>query len=390
MRKLSFALLLVALGLATGCASGRAAGAADVVRDPLADELARFNDEELFACGTAAWQAQDYVRSAACFASLADRFPQSRHWHDAMFNAGASYEAQEQWQRALDRYRAVIDAELSPKSDLEPVWRAATALYQLDRYDEAIAMLAPLTAEPFGAEDRIRALTHSGICKVEAGRLGPAELDLRKALDLYRAEDAKADERLADYWPAQAQFFIGEIYRLHFEAVALRAVDDASKLGEELEYKAQLLLSAQGHYLRAIRMGNAHWGTAAGQRVGGLYETLYEQMMNAPVPDGMDDHQAQLYRGLLRRKVRVLVQKAINVYERTLSTAERIGVRSGFIEETQASLDRMKQVLLADAARDEAEGITEEDLAKPAEAQKPSEPATQPAANERAQAPGGA
>ena len=378
MRTLGFALLLSVLA---GCAGGSAVRADDPLRDPLAEEIAGFNDEELFACGTAAWQAQDYVRAAACFAGLADRFPQSRHWHDAMFDAGAAYEAQEQWQLALDRYRAVIDPQLGPSSDLDPVWRAATALYQLDRYDEAIALIAPLAAEPFGAEVRIRALTHIGVCKVEQGQLGPAEIDLRNALALYRAEDARAEERLSTYWPAQAQFFVGEIYRLHFEAVALRAVDDPAKLGDELEYKAQLLLSAQGHYLRAIRMGNAHWGTAAGQRIGGLYETLYDQMTTAPVPEGMDEGQAQLYRGLLRRKVRVLVQKAIGVYERTLSTAERIGTRSPFIEQTQASLDRMKQVLLADAARDEAEGITEDDLEQP-----PAKP--QPAPEERAQVPG--
>lgn len=379
IRKLAFALLLLSLA---GCAGSRAARVDDdVARDPLAEEIAAFNDEELFACGTAAWQAKDYVRAAACFARLADRFPQSRHWRDAMFNAGAAYEAQDEWQLALDRYRAVIDPQLTPASDLDPVWRAATALYQLDRYDEAIALLAPLTAAPFRPEERMHALTATGVCKVEQGQLGPAEIDLRNAIALYRAEDAKSDERLSDYWPAQAQFFIGEIYRLHFEAVALRAVDDTAKLGEELEYKAQLLLSAQGHYLRAIRMGNAHWGTAAGQRVGGLYETLYDQMMNAPVPDGMDDTQAQLYRGLLRRKVRVLVQKAISVYERTLSTAERIGTRSAFVEQTQASLDRMKQVLLADAARDEAEGIREEDLDVAA-------PAPQPAPEEQAKVPG--
>ena len=375
-----FLFLAVALALFVGGCAGRQVRP-EAEQDPLAAELAAFNDEELFACGTAAWQAKDYQRAAACFSTLADRYPASRHWRDAMFNAGAAWEALERWQEALDRYRAVLPQELVPGADLDPVWRAATVLYNLDRYDEAIALLLPLTEEPFAAETRIRALTHAGICKVEMGRLGPAEIDLRMALELHRKEERRATERINDYWPAQAQFFVGEIYRLHFEAVQLEAVDDIDKLGQELEYKAQLLLSAQGHYLRAIRMGNTHWGTAAGQRVGGLYETLYDQMTNSPVPAGMDEHQASLYRGLLRRKVRVLVQKAISVYERTLSTAERVGVRSGFIEQTQASLDRMKEVLLADAARDEAEGITDDDLQR-------EEPAPQPAPEERAQVPG--
>lgn len=380
MRRVLLPLLLVLLA---ACASTGSVRAPVSPRDALASELAAMNDEELFACGSAAWQARDYERAAACFSTLAERFPTSRHWHHAMFNAGAAFEALERWDLALDRYLPLVQGAPRPDEDLEPRWRAATCLYHLDRYEEAIALLEPITDAAFRPGDRIRATTHQGICRLEMGQLGPAEIELRRALEIWKQEEARADERIPDYWPGQAQFFIGEVYRLHFEAVELQAVDDLDKLAADLEYKAQLLLSAQGHYLRAIRVGNAHWGTAAGQRIGGLYETLYDQMMHAPVPPEMDEHQASLYRGLLRRRVRVLVQKAIAVYERTLSTAERIGVRSGFVEQTQASLDRMKEVLLADAARDEAEGIRDTDL-EPAEEKEgaPSAPA------DRAEAPG--
>src|SRR5262249_21942954 len=162
-----------------------------------------------------------------------------------------------------------------------------------------------------------------------------------------------------DYFPGQAQFFIGEIYRLHFEDVHLAEVDDKDKLAADLEYKAELLLSAQGHYLRAIRIGNPHWGTAAGERIGQLYEELYDQMMNAPVPAHLSEDESHTYRALLRRKVRVLVQKAISIYERTLATAERIGVDSSFVQRTKESLDRMKQTMLADARQDEIDGVTD-------------------------------
>lgn len=353
---------LLLLLLAAGCAGGPALRPDPVVA--IDSEIAHFNDEELFLCGTAAWESKDYVRASRCFSRLADAFPQSRHARDAQFNAGAAYEAQGLWEEALARYRVLVDPDATGEG-LDPLWRTATCLYQLDRYDEAIALLAPLpTRTELAPADRIHAYTYAGVCKVEQGELSKAELDFRKALDLYKTAQAAAEERIDDWFAAQAQFFLGEVYRLHFEAVRLQAVDDVEKLGEELEYKAQLLLSAQGHYLRAIRMGNVHWGTAAGQRVGGLYETLYGEMTNAPVPAGLDGEQAQLYRGLLRRKVRVLVQKAIDTYERTLSTAERVGVEGAFVEQTRQSLDRMKQVMLADAARDEAEGITDEDLKK--------------------------
>lgn len=353
--------LVVLFFLAVGCATtgGRQ-------QAPAAPGIASWNEEELFACGTAAWQAEDFPLAAACFGRIADEFPHSPKWKDAVFNTGASYEAQEAWEKALGYYEKLVDWDEvgGPVPDI--VWRIGTCLYQLDRYEAAVALLAPWTTAPgVPPADRIHAFTHLGVCRVELGELSLAEADFRNALTLFRKAEADAEERIDNYFASQAQFFLGEIYRLHFEVVRLEAVDDPGKLAEELEYKAQLLLSAQGHYLRTIRMGNPHWGTAAGTRVGGLYEKLYHEMTEAPVPDGLDERQTNLYRGILRRRVRVLVQKAISIYERTLSTAERIGVHSGFVEETRRSLERMKRILIADAARDEAEGITDEDLGVP-------------------------
>lgn len=352
--------LFLALLLA-GCVTGRQDRPVSA-----AEGIASYNDEELFACGTAAWQAADYPLAAACFGRLGDEFPQSPRWKDAVYNAGASWEAQEQWENALSWYQRLLDDGPIRGPVPDAVWRAGTCLYELNRYEEAIALLAPWTTAPgVPPGDRIHALAYLGVCRVESGELSLAEADFRNALTLFRKAEAEADERIDNFFAAQAQFFLGEIYRLHFEVVKLEAVDDIEKLAAELEYKAQLLLSAQGHYLRTVRMGNPHWGTAAGSRVGGLYEKLYDEMTLAPVPEGLDAEQANLYRGILRRKVRVLVQKAISIYERTLSTAERIGVRSGFVEQTRQSLERMKRILLSDAARDEADGITDEDLGLP-------------------------
>jgi len=353
-------LLAVCLAFAvvSGCARIDASRRADDPFEGIEAEVASFNAEELFACGSAAFQAEDFHRAAVCFSRLADRFPDSPRAADAGFNAGAAYERLGAYQLALDRFRPLLRTP-PPAHDLEVTWRVATCLYHLGEYDEAIALLEPIAERrDVAAVDRIRARTHAGVCKVEKGEYGAAEADLRKALALYRS--SAAEERIESYFPSQAQFFLGEIYRIHFSEAPLDAVDDTDAMRDQLEHKAQLLLSAQGHYLRTLRLRNPHWSTAAGQRVGGLYEDLYDQMMEAPVPSGLDAEQADLYRAMLRRKVRVLVQKAISIYERTLSAAERTGVSSAFIDQTRDSLERMKQVLLSDAARDEADGVEDD------------------------------
>ena len=65
--------------------------------------------------------------------------------------------------------------------------------------------------------------------------------------------------------------------------------------------------------------------------------------------------EAEVYKQELRKKIRVLLSKAITVYERTLEAAERIGAQSPFVEKTRESLKRMKEQLLTDAKAEEDE-----------------------------------
>ncbi len=112
-----------------------------------------------------------------------------------------------------------------------------------------------------------------------------------------------------------------------------------------------MLLSAQGHYLRAIRLGDDRWAVGAGFRIGELYDELRSQLLDAPLPPGFDAEHAEAYRGELRRRVRVLAAKAITAYEQTLARASRSGVEDvRFLSEAQASLERLKQAL-AEVAR---------------------------------------
>ena len=78
-------------------------------------------------------------------------------------------------------------------------------------------------------------------------------------------------------------------------------------------------------------------------------------MVNGPAPRELNGEEAEIYRSELRKKIRVLLTKAITVYERTLEAAERIGASNPFVEKTRESLRRMKEQLLADAKAEEEE-----------------------------------
>jgi tetratricopeptide (TPR) repeat protein len=343
-------LLPVAAALLAACATSRPPAQAPI-RFPAEEvtvsaedlELASKNDEELLAIGTAASGAGDFARAAAAFGRLADAYPGSPHAATALHGAGIAHEREGEWRLALARFRAL--AARAPE-EAEPWFRVAECHWHLGELDEARAALdAILARDGLGAADRLRALAQKGVVELESGRTDAADRSLREAVALWQTRGE--EERLDPYPAAQAQFHLGELYRASFEALR---PDPAALSGDELsralEEKAELLLSAQGHYLRTIRIGHPEWAVAAGARIGELYDAFHRQLVEAPLPAGLAEADAAAYRAELSRRVRILVTKAIGVYERTLAAAQRTGVEGPFVEETRRSLERMKRTLL--------------------------------------------
>ncbi len=315
-------------------------------------ELEKLNDEELFAGGSSAFAAGDFKQAARYFGRLADFHPQSKHRRAALYNAGLSHEKNKEWEEAYMRFSELADARKGTDDSLDAAFRVAETLYHLERFQDAVALLDVIAErKDLSLNKRLEALVQKGICQLEADQSEIAEATLRRAVTQYQELTDK--EQVDDYFPAQAQFFLGEIYRLHYESVALDPEKGVDQLAKDLEYKAELLLSAQGHYLRSIRIGNGYWATAAGSQIGALYENLYDHMVASPAPKELNPEETDVYRQELRKKIRVLITKAINIYERTLEAAERIGASSPFVEKTKQSLQKMKDLLVADAQREE-------------------------------------
>jgi len=310
-------------------------------------ELEPLNDEELFAGGTSAFAANDFKQAARYFGRLVDFHPKSPHRRAALYNAGLAHQRLEQWEEAWHRFSELADAAKGTGDALDAAFRVAETQYHLGRFADAAVLLGTLAARgdlPVGR--RLEAQVQQGVCELEAGQEEKAEATLRKVVTTY--ESLADKDEVEDYFPAQAHFFIGEIYRLRYDSVKLDPAKGSDALANDLNYKAELLLSAQGHYLRSIRVGNGHWATAAGSQIGALYENLYEHLVNSPAPAELDAEEAQVYREELRKKVRVLLTKSINIYERTLEAAQRIGSQNTFVERTRESLQKMKALLLED------------------------------------------
>ncbi len=344
------ALLLLAAGCATARPKPIVFPPQTIVAHEADRDLWRLNDAELLAKGRAAFARGDFAGAARAFDRGCDAFPESPLRPGLCYDAGLARVQQHEWSAALDRFRPLADPDHGRGDALDAASQEATCLYFLEDYAPAADILGRIAERSdLPEEQRIQARVDRAICLLELSRPSDAEHELRRALVNYRS--ASAEEELPADLAGKAEFFMGEIYRVYFEAVTLHPeTGDEGALGQALEEKAEELLSAQGHYLRAIRLGSPHWATGAGYRIGALYQGMYDTLVHAPLPPGLDAEQAAIYREELRRRIRVLVIKAISIYDETLAAADRIGEENPFVSQTKASLARMKAVLLDEPA----------------------------------------
>lgn len=317
-----------------------------IVGTPEGVALSSMNDAELYATGEAAMGGGDNVKAVMRFERLADFFPDSKYRPDALFKAGTLLERMHDYSGALGRFLEASKAYGEKLEGGEARFKAADQYYFLGDYDAAIALLEPLSYATYMPGVRhAEADTKRAICLFMADHLDEAEKILRTVLQ--QIQDELKDDTRDGYLPSQAQFYLAEIFRKHFLSMKLDPVSRTQpQLMEDLEYKAQMLLSAQGHYLRTIRFGHPEWATASGYRIGELYQDLYEEMSEAKPPPDLNQEEVEVYRGELRDRIRVLVTKAIDAYEQTLATAERVGATNPFVGQTRVQLDKMKTLLL--------------------------------------------
>jgi tetratricopeptide (TPR) repeat protein len=247
--------------------------------------------------------------------------------------------------KEYDRQGKYAEAlSLWEKSDgIEAQFHAAWDEHELHRLDAAVTRLEKLLQRPeIKPVEKGSALLQIGVCRIEGKARAEGEMQIRQALEIFDREPA-VDPSL----PAQAEFWLGEAFRGGFSESALDpAAMSSDALSDALEKKAQYLLSAQGHYLRSIRQGDGEWATAAGFRIGEMYETFYDQLIHAPVPSNLTEAQRNLYEEELHKKVRNLVEKAVRIYEQTLSNAQNTGAQNAYRQKTQDALERLRKLLL--------------------------------------------
>jgi len=268
----------------------------------------------------------------------------------SMFNSGVAYEGLGNRDRALERYREIVETWPRLPAAKSALIRTTRILGYLERWAEleksASVLLERSDALP--VMDRIEALGAKALALVEQERVDEAQRYVTRAMDLIET-NRFGESGAPPVQLAQVAFAQGEIRRINSENIKLVPVPD--NFAVVLEARCQGLLDAQRAYTEAMRSRDAHWSAMSGYRVGQLYQQLHRETVTIPAPaSAATIEQKQLFEGAMRLRYRILLEKGLKMMRGTVMLGERTGENSFWVTRAREAQRQLEQALADEKA----------------------------------------
>ena len=284
------------------------------------------------------------------YLKLLKEFPTSRFVEAARYNLGLLLEDKKLFRRASEEYEEILQGYKGLGSDeLPQIWvdtrlRLGVCYYKLGAFGASATSFSILAEQTWvDLEERVEAYMGLGIALQKTDREEETEAALTRALSLARRlmRRGQRDERR---FGAEAAFRLGLISAKRFRDTSLEF--PMALLRKRLEEKCRFLLEAQSRYLRAVRMGDVQTISAAGLNIGKLYEGLYREIIQLQPPQNLTEFEVEVYNEEVKRKVLVLLRKAIKVYEKAARVSRRLARKNPWLKKLEQSLTTIRKLYL--------------------------------------------
>ena len=347
-----------------GCASTPAAPPSKVaVSTQIVTQDRDTTEPELFRRAEREFHDADWVSAKRDFELLVRAGPSNEILPIALFDLGATYEALNDREPAAGAYHALASKFPSLSSAklalVRCVWLHAFLEQWKPLGETGDALLARADLDPL---DRMAALGARGLSLAELGDTEVALRDIEKGIDIL--EDYKFGET-GKMPPAGAQlkFALAESRRIATERIALVPV--GKDFVEKVSERCAGLLEAQRAYADAMHTTDPHFAMMAGYRLGAMYEKLHAELMAIP-PDGFakNEHQRQIFYGIMHVRYRALLDKALIMLNATLDVADKVGDESAWVDRGRAAKAQMEKDLADEKATIQKLPWTEAEIEK--------------------------
>ena len=317
------------------------------VKGPDGTHLETYDVTELFERAGAELSAKHPAEAARDYDLLFKEFPDTRFTKAALYNGGLAYEGTKDWQTAIARFQRLV-AEHADSSDAKDAQFQIGACYaEMGNWPASATTFAQiLERKDLNADDKIEAMGRRGFAQFQLKDLDTAERTFQSAI--YYFNSIASQERLeTDFYLGLVRYHLGEIPHERFRAVPLRLPE--KQMGIDMEDKARLLLAAQRQYIETIKIGNPQWAAASGYQIGSLYEEFYDSFIHAPIPGELlgeaNQEKREVYYEELRKRIRILLEKALRTHEQNLLMLERLGVQNEWRDKSKLAFAKLQRLL---------------------------------------------
>lgn len=271
---------------------------------------------------------------------------EARKWiPDAQFNAALWYEALGNTDRAVAGFRRYV-ARFTERNDVPWVaLKAASALDKAGRSAEAISAYSDFEAK-YGKDERVDPADRLLAMARQVNLLNAVKKEREAAAvgqQATRVYSQLSDERKKEIPVrrayAQSRFWSMEPSWNRYVAIRLQKV---AKLRADLAAKQKSLQELEKGYLEVLSTGDGEWGIAALTRIGAAYADLSQNILESPVPKGLDADQTELYQNELKQLAMPLEDKAVDALEKGLAKAFELSVYTDWVLQAQELVNRYR------------------------------------------------
>jgi tetratricopeptide (TPR) repeat protein len=306
--------------------------------------------KELFAKGEQAIAQQKWQDAVDAFGALLAAEPNDPHAAEAIYQLAFAHENLGDRDAARAKYRELVTRFPGDRNARQALQREAN----IDAYAEdwkALGEAGSLLLARQDADDidRMTGLGARGLAKVAADDETGGFKDINDGLDLADTLHYGALGRLP-VPVAQLRFGLAEVRRVRSEKIKLMPVTPDFVM--KLELRCAGLLDAQTAYADAIRSVDPHWAAMSGYRVGEMYRTLHHELMAIPPTElAKTESDKQLFYAIMHVRYRALMEKGIEMMNRTLALAEKTQDTSSWVTRAKDAKKEMEVTLEEEKAQ---------------------------------------
>lgn len=309
-------------------------------------------DNAIFRVGLNAERFFDFDRAIAAYLKLVEQYPKSEKRPDAIYNAAYSLENTQSYEKAAEQYGRYCKLYPSRPDAPDVCFRAGVVFEKMEKPKLVISTYQAFVQRYRSRSEHSDRLVEAHLKMAQAyQKLGKEKEADRSYLAAVAEFRRTGQQTKSAPYAAQAQF---ETVEQKFDAFKrIKFVGTSKAQIAALKTKAAALKSVEDGYKDILKFKQIDWTLAALFRIGQLYQSFAESLVNAECPPDVKKTAKRAgftvaevcdeYRISLEEKATNAEDKAVAAYETTIGKARELQVANVWTKQTLLALNKLRR-----------------------------------------------